>query len=31
LALTCVAVGAFNVILVILLPVVAYLRMKHRI
>jgi hypothetical protein len=31
LALACLAVGAFNVVLVILLPIVAYLRMTHRI
>jgi hypothetical protein len=31
LALACLAVGGFNVTLVILLPVVAYLRMTHRL
>jgi hypothetical protein len=28
-ALVCLVVGGFNLILVILLPVLAYLRMKH--
>jgi len=31
LALACLAVGAFNIVLAILLPIVAYLRMTHRL
>jgi hypothetical protein len=31
LALACLAIGAFNIVVVILLPIVAYLRMTHRL